>query len=797
MPPRRRPTPRFLGVSVGVLVLLAGGVWWIILVQWRGRDAEQHLLSARATLDQGLQFALSNEAVATQPEFAAVAAGQVASACADTVQADSLLRDLEGQLQPIMPLVDLLGSVPGVGERARGQAASLDMGTQLAAAGTAVCEGVRPFTGVVSGDQSVPNAPTLDGGPLGASLAARPKLVEAADKLEKVMATLNKVAASDVDESTRASLGTLRLRLPATVQTLRDAVVVLDMLGASGDRHYLLVSQNPDELRPTGGYIGSAGVVAVGGGSVRLIEYGSSRAYDTPADQRAITPPAFSRYLGDYWGLAGANWWASFPDVARQLAYFYGVARPGQTIDGVIALDQFGLQKLLTVLGPVDVPEYGERVGAADVQAALDRHVHAPPGEDEAGRKQFTAALSTAVLRQVLAAPRSLIPAMLGAVHAAVDQQHLLFSVWDAKGADLLARRHWDGGLFPVAGDGLLIVDSDVVGSKQSQEIRRDVAYSVDLTNPGAPRGEVSITYTNSSRPELRPDVHFVPDYRTFVQVYAAPGATLTRAQGFVRDMNVDQECGRSVFGGEVLIPQGTTITVVVDYKLPSTVFRDGDYEVLVQQQPGVPPGSLSVAIATPNGGTARTEQDNLPGRNFDWRLDDQNGRLVDRPLPPALPGGCERPVVASAPIAEPAWLDIPAANVSSSIVDLGLDADGAMEAPPTPDVVGWYRMSARAGQPGNSVFSGHVDWRQDTAVFWGLRNLVPGDPIIVRGSDGVQHRYRVEWNRVFDRDDAAANNLVQGSDDSLMTLITCAGVYDRSVRDYSGRRIVRATLVD
>src|SRR6185295_19866811 len=142
--------------------------------------------------------------------------------------------------------------------------------------------------------------------------------------------------------SARAGVDALRARLPALVQTLRDTTALLDLLGAQGERRFLLISQNPDELRATGGYIGSAGVISVADGSVRLLEYGSSRLYDTPADRRAITPAPFNTYLGGYWVLAGANWWASFPDVARQLAYFYTLARPEQHLDGVVALDQFG-----------------------------------------------------------------------------------------------------------------------------------------------------------------------------------------------------------------------------------------------------------------------------------------------------------------------------------------------------------------------------------------------------------------------------------------------------------------------
>jgi LPXTG-site transpeptidase (sortase) family protein len=147
--------------------------------------------------------------------------------------------------------------------------------------------------------------------------------------------------------------------------------------------------------------------------------------------------------------------------------------------------------------------------------------------------------------------------------------------------------------------------------------------------------------------------------------------------------------------------------------------------------------------------------------------------------------------------LAPPTFLSIPGAKITAPIVDIDVQADGTMQAPPTPDVVGWYRTSARAGDPGNLVLAGHVDWGTNTAVFWGLRELSPSDPIIVRGADNVEHEYRVEWNRVFSRTDSAAVQYVTGSNDSILTLITCDGVYDRTLHDYSDRRIVRAILSD
>jgi LPXTG-site transpeptidase (sortase) family protein len=780
-----RPGRRVPLIAAAATLVLVSCIW-VGGLALRAREAQTHLTAARAALTRGVASA----------DAPTDALQEVGTACGETAQANTLLADVSTQLDSVKPLMDGLKTLPGVGARARSESGTLEVGSQLAAAGASLCQAMQPLLDAASGSAASSSASdTSARAALKAVLAARPSLLDAATKLEASSAALNSIATDQLDSSSADSVQTLRQRLPSAIDSLRESATLLDMLGASGERHFLLISQNPDELRPTGGYIGSAGVIALGDGTARLLEYGSSRIYDTSPDLRVDTPAPFDAYLGPYWEFAGANWWASFPDVARQLAYFYGLARPDSRLDGVIALDQAGLERLLQVVGPVDVPDYGEKVSADQVQAALDRHVHAGDGNDEVGRKQFTAALSTAVLQRVLTAPRGDVPRLVEAVRGLLDEQHLIVSAFDADAAQVLARHHWDGSILPADQDALMVVDSQVTPSKQSQAIDRNVAYHVDLSDPASPHAEVDVTYVNHSEPVT--NVTYIPDYRTFVRIYAAAGAQLTGAEGLSADPTTTQECGRPVFGGEVLIPRGSTVKVSFSYLLPPSVDSGSGYGLLLQQQPGVPHGNVSVAVNAA-GGPVSAAMASAPGQNARWQLARTSGSVLQPALlPDAVAGGCGQPLVSAAPLVPPTFLNIPSAGITAPIVDIDVQADGTMEAPPTPDVVGWYRTSARAGDPGNLVLAGHVDWGTNTAVFWGLRELSPSDPIIVRGADNVDHEYRVEWNRVVSRTDSAAVQYVRGSNDSILTLITCDGVYDRTLHDYSDRRIVRAILSD
>ena len=160
-----------------------------------------------------------------------------------------------------------------------------------------------------------------------------------------------------------------------------------------------------------------------------------------------------------------------------------------------------------------------------------------------------------------------------------------------------------------------------------------------------------------------------------------------------------------------------------------------------------------------------------------------------------ALPGSA-----GSAPL--PGWrIVIPQLGVDTSIVSVGLEPDGAMGAPETPDVVGWYRHGTAPGQQGNVLLDGHVDWTDRitgiprTGVFWSLAKLPVGSEIII--ADGTrEYVYQVTEKMRFSWDDPQGASVLQPTADARATLITCGGAFDRATRSYALREVVIARLV-
>jgi sortase (surface protein transpeptidase) len=144
-----------------------------------------------------------------------------------------------------------------------------------------------------------------------------------------------------------------------------------------------------------------------------------------------------------------------------------------------------------------------------------------------------------------------------------------------------------------------------------------------------------------------------------------------------------------------------------------------------------------------------------------------------------------------------PVRLVIPAIEVDAEIGTFNLNDDRTMPVPQRASLVAWYTFSAWGGATGNAVLAGHRDWQRERGVFYSLGDVADGDIIWLQDADANWYLYQVVWNLALADDSAPVEEIVGPTDTATVTLITCAGAFDRSVGRYVDRRIVRAHLLD
>lgn len=147
-------------------------------------------------------------------------------------------------------------------------------------------------------------------------------------------------------------------------------------------------------------------------------------------------------------------------------------------------------------------------------------------------------------------------------------------------------------------------------------------------------------------------------------------------------------------------------------------------------------------------------------------------------------------------PASVPVRIQIPALGVTSGIMELGLERDGSMEVPPGAYPVGWYTGSPTPGELGPAVLAGHVDWGGEPGAFYGLRELLPGDTVVIGRADGTVATFRVDRVEEHPKDDFPTEKVYGDINHAGLRLITCGGAFDEDTGDYVDNVIVFASLI-
>lgn len=190
-------------------------------------------------------------------------------------------------------------------------------------------------------------------------------------------------------------------------------------------------------------------------------------------------------------------------------------------------------------------------------------------------------------------------------------------------------------------------------------------------------------------------------------------------------------------------------------------------------------------------GGTAlqeaSAEADDLPAGDRPDLLTAVPGR--SRPAP----DGATDALTPRVQRAAPARVLIPAIGVDAAVDRLGT-TDGVLDVPEDFARTGWWAGGPEPGEVGRAVVVGHVDSFRGPAVFHGLRDLQPGDEVVVQRVDGSEAVFAVTSSLSVRKDTFPTQHVYGPDDEPALRLITCGG--DFADGSYLGNLVVSAALV-
>ncbi len=398
---------------------------------------------------------------------------------------------------------------------------------------------------------------------------------------------------------------------------VRADTILPGIAGWTGQRRYLVLAEDPAELRPTGGFAGTYGIVTFAGGRITSHVFQNTLSLDLKPGQPYVTPPSALKdhLLGKYpWQLADANWSPDFPTSAQDAIRLYTIESGDTNIDGVIALTTYAIDDLLTVTGPIAVPEYGTTVAAGQTTLTALQYTRQSriAGVD---RKVFLQVFANRLLDALLALPSSKWPALLTQLGVIGEQRQAM--AWFKAPAEeqLVAANGWDGAVRQDPGDYVYAVDANVApASKGNLVTVRSQSLDVQIDAVGDAHDTLRLSWNNDALGPLGAQVRswgtstngvmgnwaqvLVPD-RSRLQTVS--GGSFSRITG---PEQIGSVAGRTSFGNYLFLPPGKT---QLTYAWISPYAADADaqggtYVLTVQKQPGTIADPLSLRIAVPPG---------------------------------------------------------------------------------------------------------------------------------------------------------------------------------------------------
>ena len=295
------------------------------------------------------------------------------------------------------------------------------------------------------------------------------------------------------------------------------ALLQLESYLTSGDHRVLVVSQDGAELRPTGGWAGSFGVIDIGPGGAKLETYRDSSVLPDPAVP--VKPPAGALQTSIL-NFRNANWWIDFPTSARSMLGFWRNA--GQPpVDGIIVVDTVAMKDLLAVLGPVAVPSYGETFTSENLLQRLLYLVEVQRG-GATSRKNVLAALAAEVEQRMLTASPSELARAAFALAKAADAKHVQMYFADPQAEAVAESLGWSGQVAPPRGTTDLVAISNAMNEpgKVNVAMRKTIDYTVELETNRSAQTTLVLEYSNTGPyPLPMPSV-----FRDWLRVYRLPG---------------------------------------------------------------------------------------------------------------------------------------------------------------------------------------------------------------------------------------------------------------------------------
>jgi hypothetical protein len=373
---------------------------------------------------------------------------------------------------------------------------------------------------------------------------------------------------------------------------------IYDIAGINAEKKYLLLFQNNTELRPTGGFIGTYGILTIENTKIKNIFIDDIYHLDSQAIGKLKNdiPAPIAKYLETpEWYMRDCNFEPGFPESMKNCIDLYKLESGDMgNIDGVIALTPDVVGELLGVIGIQNIEGviFEKENFTDDLQKAVELY-YKERNISHWDRKDIIKSLAQSILDGLKNRSLSDYSKILDIIDENLQNKNILVYSTDSEIENILIQNNWAGEIKNKNSDYIMVVDSNLASYKSDQFIDRSVKYNIKKENEDL-IAQVDITYThngtfswNSTR------------YRTYTRILVPMGSELIETVGSMETDRTEKPgqtdvynlYGKTIFGTFISIEPKHSKTLTFKYKLPNGMkkyLENGSYKLFIQKQPGV-----------------------------------------------------------------------------------------------------------------------------------------------------------------------------------------------------------------
>lgn len=309
----------------------------------------------------------------------------------------------------------------------------------------------------------------------------------------------------------------LGLRAQMTIEALRGVLTYVDQVltiyphiaGFRESKTYLVLLQNSNELRPTGGFIGSVGVAKFEDGFLSDFKIEDVYALDGQLKGHVDPPIPIREIMGnEHWYLRDSNWDPDFKVAAERASWFYE-KETGVVVDGVIAVNVPVVTDLLQATGPIVLSDYNDRITAENFFGKSYYYTQNNffPGSTQ--KSDFLGSLTRALMTKITSDKDVNAVSLFRAFASGVARRDIMFQFRDDTLERLVDHFGWSGRLFSGEGcrgvaqdscrfDPLAVVEANMNVSKVNYFIKRNSIRDITIGTDGSVTETVTVSLKNT-----------------------------------------------------------------------------------------------------------------------------------------------------------------------------------------------------------------------------------------------------------------------------------------------------------